>query len=78
MLADHLGPMRSVAVAAFDTVGEAELARLRLEDAGISCVISGTGTPGLPAAMFSGVAARVRIMVAKSDAEAARAVLEAE
>ncbi|HHP7239484.1 putative signal transducing protein [Longibacter sp.] len=78
MIADDLHAMRSVAVAVFDTVGEAELARLRLQDAGISCVISGTGTAGLPAAMFSGVAARVRIMVAKSDAEAARAVLEAE
>ncbi|WP_179862359.1 putative signal transducing protein [Longibacter salinarum] len=67
--------METVDVAAFETLGEAELARLRLESAGIRCVLAGAGQTGLPAAMFSRTATKVRVQVASDDAEAARAVL---
>jgi len=66
----------TVDIASFRTEGEAELARLCLERAGIPCMIAGSGQPGLPSGLFSAQASNVRIRVPVSDADDARGVLE--
>jgi len=66
----------TVDIASFRTEGEAELARLCLERAGIPCMIAGSGQPGLPSGLFSAQASNVRIRVSVSDADDARDVLE--
>jgi len=67
----------TVDIASYTTEGEAQLAKMQLDDAGIQSMIAGTGQPGFPAGMFSNAAASVRLRVAEEDAEAARAVLDA-
>ncbi len=66
----------TVDVASFRTEGEAELARLCLERAGIPCMIAGSRQPGLPSGLFSAQASNVRLRVPVSDADDARDVLE--
>lgn len=68
--------MDTVDVATFDSEGEAQVVKARLEDAGIPCMLVGTGQSGLSSGFFSAGATSIRLRVPSEDAEEARAVID--
>jgi hypothetical protein len=75
-MSDDLVTIRNFAFGA-DPVGEAELARLKLEVAGISCFLSGRELAAMDW-FYAGANRGVQLQVKRSDAERALAVLEPE
>ncbi len=66
-----------VAVATYNAEIEADEARLRLEQFGIECAITGQGLSQLyPAAAWTPLGGGIEVMVRESDSEAARKVLD--
>ena len=68
---------RLVTVARYDAQGDAQLARARLEDAGIPCMLANQEQSGL-APMFDATEGGVQVKVAADRAEEARALLESD
>lgn len=64
-----------VTVARFDRLHEAQLAKARLDSAGINSMISNPDMSGL-SGMFDAENNQIRVMVSEDDAEEARAVLD--
>ncbi|MFB6247056.1 MAG: putative signal transducing protein [Salinibacter sp.] len=65
---------RLVTVARYDTQGDAQLARARLEDAGISCMLANADQAGLTM-MFDPSRSGVQVKVLADRADEARALL---
>jgi hypothetical protein len=70
--------MDTVDVATFDSEGEAQVVKARLEEAGIPCMLVGTGQSGLSSGFFSAGATSIRLRVPSEDADEARAMIEGE
>lgn len=68
---------RLVTVARYDTRGDAELARTRLDDADIPCMIANADQSGLPM-MFDASRSKVQVKVAADRADEARTLLAEE
>jgi hypothetical protein len=68
---------RLVTVARYDTQGDAHLARARLEDAGIPCMLANAEQSGL-AMMFDPSRSGVQVKVPADRAEEASALLSDE
>ena len=66
-----------VQVARYDTRGDAHLARTRLEDAGIPCMLANEAQAGL-AMMFDSSRSGVQVKVPADRAEEAKALLDEE
>jgi hypothetical protein len=66
---------RLVTLARYDAVGEAQLAKTQLEDAGIPCMLANADQSGL-APMFDANEGGVQIKVPAQQADAARSVLD--
>ncbi|PSQ97427.1 MAG: hypothetical protein BRD55_02240 [Bacteroidetes bacterium SW_9_63_38] len=66
---DHL-----VTVARYESRGDAELARVRLEEADIPCMIANADQSGLPM-MFDASRSKVQVKVVADRADDARALL---
>ena len=66
---------RLVTVARYDARGDAELARTRLEDAGIPCMLANAEQSGL-AMMFDASRSGVQVKVAADRADEAQALLD--
>jgi len=66
---------RLVTVARYESRGDAELARTRLEDAGIPCMLANAEQSGL-SMMFDASRSGVQVKVAADRADDARALLE--
>jgi hypothetical protein len=65
---------RLVVVARYDSQGDAQLAKTRLEDAGIACMLANADQAGL-AMMFDPSRSGVQVKVPADRAEEARALL---
>jgi hypothetical protein len=63
-----------VTVARYDTRGEAELARARLDDVGIPCLLANAAQAGLTM-MFDARRSGVQVRVPAEQVEAARSIL---
>jgi hypothetical protein len=68
---------RLVTVGRYDARGDAELARARLEDAGIPCMLANAEQSGL-AMMFDASRSGVQVKVPAARADEARALLGTE
>ena len=68
-------PDRLVTVARYDSQGDAQLAKARLEDAGISCMLANADQAGL-AMMFDPSRSGVQVKVPADRADEARALLQ--
>ncbi len=67
---------RLVTVARYDTRGDAQLAKTRLDDAGIPCMLSNTEHSGL-GMMFDASRSGVQVKVPAERADEARTLLDA-
>lgn len=65
---------RLTTVARYDSAGDARLAKTRLEDAGISCMLANQGQSGL-APMFDATEGGVQVKVPADRADEARTLL---
>jgi len=65
----------SVTVARYDTTGSARLAKARLEDAGIPCLLANEDQAGL-STMFDATTWGVQVKVPEEQADEARSILE--
>ena len=68
---------RLVTVARYDTAGEAQLAKMQLDDAGIPCMLANAEQSGL-APMFEGTEGGVQVKVPAARADEARALLASD
>jgi len=66
---------RLITIARYERRGDAELARTRLEDAGIPCMLANAEQSGL-AMMFDASRSGVQVKVAADRADDARALLD--
>lgn len=66
-----------VRIARYDTRGDAQLAKARLQDAGIPCLLANKSQAGL-ASMFDASHSGVQVKVPADRAEEARALLNEE
>ena len=68
---------RLVTVARYDTAGNAQLAKMQLDDAGIPCMLANAEQSGL-APMFEGTEGGVQVKVPAARADEARALLASD
>ena len=68
---------RLVTVSRYDTIGDAQLAKTQLEDAGIPCMLANAEQSGL-APMFEGTEGGVQVKVPAARADEARALLASD
>ena len=66
---------RLVTVSRYDTIGDAQLAKTQLEDAGIPCMLANAEQSGL-APMFEGTEGGVQVKVPADYADEAQDVLD--
>lgn len=66
---------RLVTIARYDTRGDAQLAKARLQEAGLPCMLANADQSGLPT-MFEATEGGVQVKVPARHADDARAVLD--